>query len=71
MVRQALRPLQYPNHKGYLHLDLDHCINQLRQATMCTSDTTPIVLHYNETEADSRVWANLPHRCRKFEPIND
>lgn len=49
---------------------VDHCINALREALMCSSDVTPITFHV-VSEEDSHVFPNLAavHTCRDFEAI--
>jgi len=53
-------------------LHIDHCINAIREALMCSSDVTPITFHYVSDE-DHHVFPNLAatHTCRDFDAIKD
>ncbi|KAF7794186.1 hypothetical protein EIP86_005317 [Pleurotus ostreatoroseus] len=53
---------QIPDHVG-------HCINTLREAVMCSADISPIVWQWDDNKQKSVVNLDIPHTCRKWEPI--
>jgi hypothetical protein len=79
MIRKALRPEYYPPMMvgadgeddlfGPTHLD--HCVDQLRQSLMCSSDISPLVFRWKEEDHAIREWAEIPHTCRNFELIRE
>ncbi|KAG1719047.1 hypothetical protein EDB19DRAFT_1788046 [Suillus lakei] len=51
--------------------NLDHCIEMLRQVTMCNGDVTMITNDWMEGFANPQADFNVPHQCRNFEKILD
>ncbi|KAG1728437.1 hypothetical protein EDB19DRAFT_1913783 [Suillus lakei] len=51
--------------------NLDHCIEMLRQVTMCNGDVTMITNDWVEGFANPQADFNVPHQCRNFEKILD
>ena len=56
--------------KEYIRAHVDHCISTLRQAIMCTSDVTPVLLE-RELDRPKAVDADFHtlHKCRNFEKL--
>ena len=54
----------------YIRTHIDHCISTLRQAIMCTSDVTPVLL---ERDVDDSLAVkgdfHTLHKCRNFEKL--
>ncbi|KAF7796990.1 hypothetical protein EIP86_008179 [Pleurotus ostreatoroseus] len=50
------------NHAG-------HCLNTIRQAIMCNADISPIVWQWDEEQQQSLISFDIPHTCKKWEPI--
>jgi hypothetical protein len=48
---------------------VDHCIDGLRQSTMCNADITPNVFQWSEKVQEVRARATVVHECRNFEKI--
>ncbi|KAG2757657.1 hypothetical protein P692DRAFT_20824490 [Suillus brevipes Sb2] len=48
---------------------LDHCIDMLRQFTMCSGDVTMITHDWVEGKTEPTADFNVPHQCRNFEKI--
>lgn len=48
---------------------LDHCIDMLRQFTMCGGDVTMITHDWVEGRTEPFADFNVPHQCRNFEKI--
>ncbi len=50
---------------------LDHCLDSLRQAIMCTSD--PSTLFWSREPGESKFALNFEstHRCRSFEKLQE
>ncbi|CRG89603.1 hypothetical protein PISL3812_06641 [Talaromyces islandicus] len=80
MLRKTLYPDQYPemwayhdngtvNHGTLQSLHMDHCIDALRQSTMCESDITPI--RFVNNYFGRGVFPDLvaTHTCRDFDAI--
>lgn len=80
MVRQYtwLQAGQYDNPPGELTLGdvgnrmhVDHCIETLRLALMCSADITPLFILDVDSEAGSRADFNAHHRCRNFSKVDE
>ncbi|KAJ7028301.1 hypothetical protein C8F04DRAFT_66154 [Mycena alexandri] len=75
MVRMALDPDYYPewniktNERSREHVS--HCVDWIRHAIMCHSDTSVIVWQWNSRYNQSTPKARIPHTCRNFEPIRE
>ena len=52
---------------GFDHLE--HCIDDLRQSLMCSSDITPLPWTWVEADQESKEVAEVVHTCRNFEAI--
>ncbi|KAG2127969.1 hypothetical protein DEU56DRAFT_742179, partial [Suillus clintonianus] len=52
-------------------MHLDHCIEMLRQITMCRGDVTMITNDWMEGSNSPFANFNVPHKCRNFEKILD
>ncbi|KAK2058041.1 hypothetical protein LY76DRAFT_616784 [Colletotrichum caudatum] len=51
---------------------VDHCIETLRKALMCTSDVTPVVFELDPSRASgSKSDFNMRRKCRNFEKIQE
>ena len=50
---------------------LDHCIDALRQSTMCSVDITPNVFQYSAKVNEIRARATVVHECRDFSKVLD
>ncbi|KAG0697875.1 hypothetical protein DFH29DRAFT_1003365 [Suillus ampliporus] len=50
---------------------VDHCIEMLRQLTMCRGDVTMITNDWIEGSDDPFPEFDVPHQCRSFEKILD
>ncbi|KAG1740975.1 hypothetical protein EDB19DRAFT_1707136 [Suillus lakei] len=50
---------------------LDHCIEMLRQVTMCNGDVNMITNDWVEGLVNPQGDFNVPHQCRNFEKILD
>ena len=56
----------------YLRTHVDHCISTLRQAIMCTSDVTPVLLQRNiDAPLDVEADFHTLHKCRDFERLQN
>ncbi|KAJ7679918.1 hypothetical protein B0H17DRAFT_943731, partial [Mycena rosella] len=73
MIRKALDPDYYPdwniNAVERSREHVSHCVDWIRQATMCHSDTSVLVWQWNERHNQSTPRARVPHMCRNFESI--
>ncbi|KAJ7446319.1 hypothetical protein FB451DRAFT_1567858 [Mycena latifolia] len=75
MIRKALDPEYYPDwnikavERAREHVS--HCVDWIRQAIMCHSDTSVIVWQWNTRYNQSTPRARVPHTCRNFEPIQE
>ncbi len=49
---------------------LDHCIDSLRQALQCASDTTPYVFQWSESDQEVKAYADVVHTCRDFDAVS-
>ncbi|KAJ5772372.1 hypothetical protein N7520_002901 [Penicillium odoratum] len=80
MLRKSLYPDQYPkmwayhengtvNHGTLQSMHMDHCIDVLRQSTMCEADVTPIP--FVRSYFGCGVFPNIiaTHTCRDFDAI--
>lgn len=76
----ALWPERYKpeDHMGGEHLGslldqlhLDHCIDQLRQSLMCSSDVSTVFLQWSPEEQKHVAMTSTTHTCRNFEKIQD
>ncbi|KAL9610610.1 MAG: hypothetical protein Q9167_004684 [Letrouitia subvulpina] len=80
MLRKTIYPDQYPdmvsyhdngtiNHGTLQALHMDHCLDALRQSTMCESDVTPVTFVHNFFGRG--VYPNLvaTHTCRDFNAL--
>ncbi|KAI4157983.1 MAG: hypothetical protein LQ342_007843 [Letrouitia transgressa] len=80
MLRKTIYPDQYPdmvsyhdngtiNHGTLQALHMDHCLDALRQSTMCESDVTPVTFVNNFFGRG--VYPNLvaTHTCRDFDAL--
>ncbi|KAK3949208.1 hypothetical protein QBC32DRAFT_400402 [Pseudoneurospora amorphoporcata] len=51
---------------------IDHCIETIRKAIMCTADVTPVVFLKDETrKGGSKSDFNIKKKCRDFERIRE
>ena len=51
---------------------IDHCIETIRKAIMCTADVTPVVFLKDETrKGGSKSDFNIVKKCRDFERIRE
>ncbi|KAJ8132760.1 hypothetical protein O1611_g860 [Lasiodiplodia mahajangana] len=51
---------------------IEHCIDSIRQALMCTSDITPFTVEWNTRYHRPRPdFITTPHTCRNFEKLRD
>ncbi|KAG1787748.1 uncharacterized protein HD556DRAFT_1277141 [Suillus plorans] len=77
MLRKASWGNEYHKHGGMnksheaSRTHLDHCIEILRQLTMCSGDVTMITHDWIEGRATPFADFNVPHKCRNFEKILD
>ncbi|WQF82960.1 Putative mycotoxin biosynthesis protein UstYa [Colletotrichum destructivum] len=71
-IRQAFWPEIYPI-KNPIHgaKHRDHCIEHLRQMTLCNADLTPIPSIYFIGVEDNYINSDRPHTCRNFQKIRD
>jgi len=51
-------------------MHLDHCIDGLRQSTLCTSDITPNVFQWSDKRNAVAARATVVHECRDFEAVS-
>ena len=52
-------------------MDLDHCIDYLRQAIMCHGDITPNTFEWNDETQSYLAHHSTRHQCRDFERVYD
>ncbi|KAJ6583483.1 hypothetical protein DFH09DRAFT_1029141 [Mycena vulgaris] len=75
MVRKALDPEYYPdwniNMVDRAREHVSHCVDWIRQAIMCHSDTSVLVWQWNYKHNQSTPIARVPHTCRNFERIQE
>lgn len=51
---------------------VDHCIETVRRAIMCTSDVTPMVFNRDSSRASGgKSDFNIKRKCRNFSKIQD
>ncbi|KAL8868902.1 MAG: hypothetical protein Q9215_008119 [Flavoplaca cf. flavocitrina] len=50
---------------------VEHCIDELRQSLMCTSDITPLSWKWVEKDQEAKEVADVIRTCRKFDSIRD
>lgn len=74
MIRKGLYPDYYHHSDTAEHniLHLEHCVDHLRQALMCYSDLTPVVL-YREPHAPKGLVPDFEtsHTCRNFDKVRE
>ncbi|KAJ7929774.1 hypothetical protein B0H13DRAFT_1595975 [Mycena leptocephala] len=81
-IRMALDPDYYPdwrvsttNHwiptQKNATEHVSHCVDWIRQAIQCTSDTSVIVWQWENSMNNSIVKGNIAHTCRKFDKIQN
>ncbi|CAJ2509453.1 Uu.00g144790.m01.CDS01 [Anthostomella pinea] len=83
LIRKALWREDYPdalemtefgtvNRTAPKALHIDHCVNSIREAMMCSADITPIPFH-TVNETDLHVFPELAatHTCRDFDAIRE
>lgn len=68
----------YPDHyperdvqNATIRAHMEHCIDMLRQRTMCYPDRNPVVYQWSEKAQQSIPTFNVVHRCAKFEKIQE
>jgi hypothetical protein len=80
MLRKSLYPEQYPemveyysngtiNHNTLAALHMDHCLDALRQSTMCEADITPVIFVHNFFGRGVYPKLIATHTCRDFDAI--
>ena len=53
------------------HKHMGHCIDQIRQSLMCSSDITPLVFKWVEEKQEVKESAAVVHSCRNFDLIRE
>ncbi|KAG2068292.1 hypothetical protein BDR04DRAFT_1158121 [Suillus decipiens] len=77
MLRRASHGDTYYNHANMhespeeFRTHLDHCIEILRQFTMCSGDVTMITHDWVEGRTEPFADFNVHHECRNFEKVSD
>jgi len=82
MLRKSLYPEEYPemvdynqdgsiNHNTLAALHMDHCLDALRQSTMCEADITPVIFVHNFFGRGVFPKLVATHTCRDFDAIVD
>ncbi|KAI8633234.1 hypothetical protein F5Y19DRAFT_490409 [Xylariaceae sp. FL1651] len=75
MVRKALHLDYYGINEDSMeryNTHIEHCIDSIRQALMCTSDITPWPVEWNTRYHRPRPnFITAPHTCRNFEKLRD
>ncbi|KAJ8093851.1 hypothetical protein PM082_009715 [Marasmius tenuissimus] len=66
MLRKGLRPDYYPPVEDW---HVQHCIEHLRQAILCSSDVSLIIYHWNYEQNSTYGRSATPHTCRNFDTI--
>ncbi|PSR84222.1 hypothetical protein PHLCEN_2v5510 [Hermanssonia centrifuga] len=78
VMRKALRADYYADPetgdignivKNELHGHLDHCVDMLRQALMCSADISPLVWQWSEKARIAKPASDVMHTCRNFDNI--
>ncbi|KAE8332168.1 hypothetical protein BDV39DRAFT_200322 [Aspergillus sergii] len=59
----------YSNHDVDIPPHVDHCIESLRQAIMCSADVAPIVWSWEDNEHRLKGHTDTLHTCRDFDLI--
>ncbi|KAF7324952.1 hypothetical protein MKEN_00537600 [Mycena kentingensis (nom. inval.)] len=68
MIRKGLHKDYYQEQA--MELDhLDHCIDWIRQALMCASDTSVIVWQWDPKQQKTTFQGDVAHTCRNFELV--
>lgn len=68
MIRKRLDPDYYVNDT---QIHTAHCLDQLRQALMCSADTATIPWAWSKSQGRTIADARTTHTCRDFEAIRE
>ena len=60
---------EHMEHRSPRHID--HCIDSLRQAIMCHSDTSTLHFEWTQHRHENLVVAKTTHTCRNFDKIRE
>ena len=68
LIRKRLDPEYYVNDT---QVRVDHCVDQLRQSLMCSSDTATMPWAWNKAREMTIPSARTTHTCRDFDGIRE
>ncbi|KAJ7487306.1 hypothetical protein B0H11DRAFT_2230629 [Mycena galericulata] len=71
VIRQQL---ELPNGLNYTRrtpAHLRHCVGAIRQALMCTADTSPVVWQWSDKYKEAEQRDDILHTCRDFDRLQD
>lgn len=65
-------PALFGNFQNWLTLFPDHCVEYLRQASICHADTSLVVFEWSESKSKPMLKNKRdPHMCQDWEAIED
>ncbi|KAJ4354263.1 uncharacterized protein N0V89_005997 [Didymosphaeria variabile] len=68
LIRKRLNPEYYVNDT---HVHIEHCLDQLRQALMCSADTATIPWLWSKSQGRTIADARTTHTCRDYDAIRE
>ncbi|KAL1599896.1 hypothetical protein SLS60_007701 [Paraconiothyrium brasiliense] len=68
LIRKRLNPEYYVNDT---HVHVEHCLDQLRQALMCSADTATIPWTWSKGQGRTIADARTTHTCRDYDAIRE
>ncbi|KAG7093343.1 hypothetical protein E1B28_007023 [Marasmius oreades] len=66
IIRKAFHPDYYPKEEQW---HVDHCIEHIRQAIVCSSDVSLIIWQWFPEKNKTLGRSGTPHTCRNFDKI--
>ncbi|GJJ13520.1 hypothetical protein Clacol_007774 [Clathrus columnatus] len=54
-----------------VRVQVEHCLDMLRQAIMCSPDTAPVVWQWSESLAQNVMTWDVAHTCVKFDKLQE
>ncbi|KAF7372819.1 hypothetical protein MSAN_00487900 [Mycena sanguinolenta] len=69
ILRKQLYPRYNESHVNDVHVR--HCIGAIRQALMCSADTTPVIWQWSEKLQEAEQRDDVVHVCRDYHRIRD
>ena len=68
LIRKKLSPEYYVDEAD---VHVEHCLDQLRQALMCSADTATIPWSWSKSQQRTIAEARTTHTCKDFDAIRD